>query len=61
VACGEAVLVEEIRPVRDQAASGDEEAFVVDCGQFVPGGEHDDQIAMTRHHHARRQDKTAIG
>ena len=41
-----AVLVDEIRPIGDQAAGGDEESFVVDRGQFVPGRQRDDQIAM---------------
>ena len=40
------VLVDEIRPVGDQAAAGDEEAFGVDRGQLVPGRQRDDQIAM---------------
>ena len=31
------VLVDQIRPIGDQAAAGDEEAFEVDRGQFVPG------------------------
>ena len=40
------VLVDEIRPIGDQAAAGDEEALEVDRGQFVPGRQRDDQIAM---------------
>ena len=40
------VLVDAIRPIGDQAAGGDEEAFVVDRGQLVPGRQRDDQIAM---------------
>ena len=46
VACRAAVLVDEIGPIGDQAAGGDEEAFVVDRGQLVPGRKRDDQIAM---------------
>ena len=41
-----AELVDKIRPVGDQAASGDEGAFGVDRGQLVPGCKRDDQIAM---------------
>ena len=37
VAGGAPVLVDVIRPIGDQAARGDERAFVVDRGQFVPG------------------------
>ena len=40
------VLVDQIRPVGDQATGGDEEAAGVDRGQFVPGRQRDDQIAM---------------
>ena len=42
------VLVDEIRPIGDQAAAGDEEAVGVDRGQLVPGRQRDDQIAMNR-------------
>ena len=42
------VLVDVIRPIGDQAAGGDEEAFGVDRGQLVPGRQRDDQIAMKR-------------
>ncbi len=40
------VLVDEIRPIGDQAAGGDEDAFEVDRRQLVPGRQRDDQIAM---------------
>ena len=46
VAGGAPVLVDRIRPIGDQAAGGDEEAFEVDRGQLVPGRQRDDQIAM---------------
>ena len=46
VAGGAPVLVDEIGPIGDQAAGGDEGAFVVDRGQLVPGRQRDDQIAM---------------
>ena len=39
-------LVDQIRPIGDQAAAGDEVASVVDRGQFVPGRKRDDQLAM---------------
>ena len=54
------VLVDEIRPIGDQAAAGDEEAVEVDRGQFVPGRQRDDQIAMNHRQRARRHDQTAI-
>ena len=54
------VLVDEIRPIGDQAAGGDERAFVVDCGQLVPGRQRDDQIAMKPRGRARRHDQAAI-
>jgi hypothetical protein len=37
VAGGPPVLIDVIRPIGDQAASGDEGAFEVDRGQLVPG------------------------
>ena len=37
-------LVEVISAIRDQAAGGDEEAFVIDRGQLVPGRQRNDQI-----------------
>ena len=54
------VLVNLIRPVRDQAAGGDEERFEVDRGQLVPGRQRDDQIAMKICRPARRHDEAAI-
>ena len=39
-------LVDEIRPIRHQAAGSDEEAFPIDRRQLVPGRQRDDQIAM---------------
>jgi hypothetical protein len=42
------ILVDDIGPIGDQAAGGDEIAFVIDRGQFVPGRQRDDQIAMKR-------------
>ena len=36
IAGGTPILVDEIRPVGDQAAAGNEEAFVIDRGQPVP-------------------------
>ena len=41
---GAPVLVTQFRPIGDQAAFGDEETLEVDCGQFVPGRQRDDQI-----------------
>src|SRR5262245_12042738 len=54
------ILVGPIRPIGDQAAGSDEEAFVVDCGQLVPGRQRDEQIVMKNRHPGRRHDQTAI-
>jgi hypothetical protein len=43
-----------------QVADGDEEAFPIHRGQFVPGRQRDDQIAMKRRGPARWHDQTAI-
>jgi hypothetical protein len=48
LACRAPVLINDIRPVGDQAAVGDEVAGGLDRGQSVPGRQRDDQIAMTR-------------
>ena len=53
--------VDLIRPIGDQAAGGDEEAFEVDRGQLVAGRQRDDQIAMTLRQRARRHDQPAVG
>jgi hypothetical protein len=47
-------------PIGDQATAGDEVASVVDGGQFVPGRQRDDQIAMSARQRARRHDQAAI-
>src|SRR5215510_5492167 len=60
VACRAAVLVEEIRPIGDQATLGDEVAFVIDRRQLVVGREADDQRAMNLRQPARRHDEAAI-
>ena len=39
-------MVDEIGPVGDQAAGGDERALEVNCGQLVPRRKREDQIAM---------------
>jgi hypothetical protein len=46
IAGGAAVLVDEIRPVGDQAAGGDVAAAGIDCGQPVAGRDCDDRIAL---------------
>src|SRR5262249_28415731 len=55
-----AILVEEIRPVGYQPASGDEEAFEVDRRQFVTRRQRDDQIAMNIGQRAARHDQATI-
>ena len=54
------VLVDEIRPVGDQAAGGDEGTIEVDRRQSVPGRQRDDQLAMNVRQRARRHDQAAI-
>ena len=39
-------LVDQVRPVGDEAPGRDEEAVGVDRGQFVPGRKRNDQFAM---------------
>ena len=53
-------LVDCIGPVGNQAAAGDEEAFVVDRGQFVPGRKRDNHIAMTHGQRARGHDQARV-
>jgi hypothetical protein len=55
------VLVDSIRPIGDQAAGRNEEAVRVDRGQFVPGRQGDDQIAMKYRPVAPGQNQTSIG
>src|SRR5262245_64954063 len=53
-------LVDEVRPIRNQAAVGDEQAIAVHCGQSVSGSQRDDQIAMKRRQRTFRHDQAAI-
>src|SRR5262249_31717122 len=53
-------LVDGIGTVGDQAAAVDELACEVDRGQFVPRGERDEQIAVSRRQRASSYDQTAI-
>ena len=46
VAGGAPELIDEIRPIRNQAAGVDENTIVVDRGQLVAGRQLDDQVAM---------------
>ena len=55
-----AVLVDNISAIGNQAAAGDEKTSEVDRGQLVPGGQCDDQFAITYRGSARRNDQTAI-
>ena len=48
-------LVDEIRPIRHQAAGSDEEPFPIDRRQLVPRRQRDDQIAMDDRQSACRQ------
>jgi len=53
-------LLPGLREIELAAAFGDEETLEVDCGQFVPGRQRDDQIIMNERRPACRQDQTAI-
>src|SRR5262249_36400434 len=57
---GAAELADKTRPIRDQPAGSDEKALVVECGQFVPSRQRDDQIAMSCRQWASRYDQAAI-
>src|SRR6516164_7856842 len=61
ITCRASLLVEEVRPIADQAASGDEQAIGVDCGQSVSGGERDDLIAMKHRQRTSRHYQAGIG
>ena len=60
VGCRAPVLVDKIGPEGNQAAGGDEEAFVVDRGQLVAGRQRDDQIAIKLRCPARRHDQAGV-
>jgi hypothetical protein len=49
-----------VKPVRDQAATGDEDALPVDNGQFEPCREPDDQIAMNQRRPIRGHNQANI-
>src|SRR5262245_46909217 len=54
------VLVDVISPIGNQAAGGDEGAFLVDLGQFGSGRQRNDEIAMTGRKPTRGQNQTTI-
>lgn len=54
------VLVDKIRPIRDQPARGSVEAGGVDCGQFVPGRQRGDQVPMNCRQRASRDDQAVV-
>src|SRR5215472_9975240 len=60
VACRMPKLVDESRPIGDQAAANDEVACEVNRRQFVSGRQRDDQIAMNRRQSASRYDQAAV-
>src|SRR5262245_11166560 len=53
-------LVDQIRPIGHQAATGDEEAYPIDCRKFVPGRECNDRLVMNKRQCAPRHNQTAI-
>ena len=54
------VRIDRIKPISGQPAGVDEKVLEVDCGQFVPRRQRDDQIAMDDRQAACRHDQTAI-
>ena len=54
------VLVEDVVPIGDQAATADEIAGGVDRGELVPGRKREDQLAMEKRQCARRHDQTTV-
>src|SRR5262249_34793829 len=60
IAGGALVLIDDIRPIRDQSAVRDEEASIIDRWQPVPGRKRDDQFAMYHRPSARGDDQTTI-
>jgi hypothetical protein len=53
-------LVDKVRSIGDQAAGSHKEPFEVDCGEFVPGRQRDDQIAMKLGQRAASHDQATI-
>ena len=56
VAGGAPELIDEIGPIRNQAAGVDENTIVVDRGQLVAGRQLDDQVAMKSYPAAASRD-----
>jgi hypothetical protein len=54
------VRIDGIKAISQQAAGVDEKVLEIDCGQFVPCRQRDDQIAMNDCQAACRHDQTAI-
>src|SRR5262249_58474798 len=52
-------LLDEIRPIRHQAAASDEEAFPVDRRQFMPSRQREDELAMSAREGVWGNDQTA--
>jgi hypothetical protein len=61
VAGCEAILVNKIRPIRNQPAVGDEQALEVYSWEFVSGSKSNDQIAMKERQWAPRYEQAASG
>jgi hypothetical protein len=55
------MLVDEIRPIGDEAAGGDDEASEVYRGQLVPGRQRHDQVAVNCRLRAPSHHQAAIG
>ena len=59
IACRLPVLVDEVSPIRNKPAVGDEPALEIDRGEFVSGRERDDQTAMKHRQCAPSYDQAA--
>src|SRR5439155_14848264 len=60
VAGGAAELIEEIHSIADETAYPAIETIVVDCGQSMPSGQRNDQIAVRGRRRTARDNKTTI-
>src|SRR5215475_2415719 len=60
IASGASVVIEPVRPVRDQAASGDKSTIRVHCRKLIPGRQCDYLVAVNEGRAASYHDESAI-
>jgi hypothetical protein len=60
IASGTSVVIEPVRPVRDQAASGDKSTIRIDRGKLIAGRKCDYLLAVNEGRAASYHDKSAI-